>query len=1397
MPDRSVLPSTAVPGVNDVAPRDVACLRCTSHTMRFASQAATLVEVGALVNLVVRIHLITAPDGLCNTSSDVNSANVTAAASTVAATTSATTTTAMLQTTEPAPECTPAYFLAYTALMLVVLVGLVLPYVAHLAARLSLLLHEARIQTPLRHGATSVSPFYGVVYAVGGWLSVIVVVFLDIVELFRSMGSLAAYTCCVLCQKRRLRPTNSRRIARTCSACAKALHGQMPLSAANALVLQRGVAQTLFCSIPSSIACAVCLANSSVQVMWGSGYTGGWTPTSGGGAGWNFDLLFVELVIAAAASSAHLLLFWMYVLFEARALNEPVSLFLSNSLHGRAVSGTWFALEDQLMNSPENLPRLIILGDSTSGSVTSSTVQRVKLASGGYAIHGQTASGGGATTLSWPGSTIIEQGLSEDLARQLANVLYRSGRQHMRTETQVAAHLSDKTCTLFVSAQACADVSLHTILRMHAAAEQNASVRLVLAADVDWVRALEVSRRLGFLRSVEEGSKWNTLTPAGVPLLEYAARLSLPQSSTLAGSKNANRQHGGAASKHSARASKPRLHRPDSSSDEEETDVVTTLSTKTRERKVDQNADAESGLAGRTRQSLFSQSEQMFETLFHEALTAGADPNILVDGGEASVLLLCAQNGSAKHVAELLRHGAVPDSSSSRDTLATPLGAALLNLFGSNSSQDSNAADANTQIVELLVGAKADIGRPFSASSFFASSIRPGPGEASETANRQFIKAAFGGGDSTKETLLRPFEFVLQCLASDVERHSLCCLRLLDTFYPKQQLSDKIRDYDTRIAAREVLQSIHPVAGITDKERALVTDIVIKLCLKLGPMTAQGKDSGKVGWHSGNFGSSAIFVRLLDHLLLLGGNDIAWYGDPRHGRTFFHMLAAANVGASDGLSSDSAAAPRLRAVLDHWVSRFPAWVSFIDADFTRAMTNVTLKKNGTLDASRAQLYLKPLLARRDHDGYSALELAIQNGCVGGESSSITGSWVDGLCDWLWNVQGRGRVVELLGRDDLQRIHVIMRDKYYALAWRLAQYRGSRDSLQCRALRRRISAFSNKRCFGRASKQWSESSVQHLLQFSDQRDNSNSSNDNSKSAIEVAAANGDFQTFFLMREDDMDFRPAAARTDGFNQMLQAVEERMQKLKEHAVEHLQPSQAAEALALEENKTGEPSPSASTRGDTKLAKPPIRLGHFLSWQGSTFAPDTPIGRRNRHIYENEHLWIELAFLDFTMAHGLLPKDIQTYTTEREKIKREFYVQAQRQLKGGSNLAAPKAGKGKRKGGKPGSKKSQSKSKSKKGADVPRNLDLNKQYLLQRDPVLGGLLRCLQTLSMTTMQWTSLVVSVELVASGKVCCRTWLRCFCVLLTQSVVLAVPCRLRPALVESFASSSRMWFRLCG
>ena len=76
--------------------------------------------------------------------------------------------------------------------------------------------------------------------------------------------------------------------------------------------------------------------------------------------------------------------------------------------------------------------------------------------------------------------------------------------------------------------------------------------------------------------------------------------------------------------------------------------------------------------------------------------------------------------------------------------------------------------------------------------------------------------------------------------------------------------------------------------------------------------------------------------------------------------------------------------------------------------------------------------------------FTALELAICCGCVGGnpavgesKSSSNTtehlkdegDAWIDGLVDWLWNVLGRGRVPQLIGGSDLQRLHVVLRDTY--------------------------------------------------------------------------------------------------------------------------------------------------------------------------------------------------------------------------------------------------------------------------------------------------------------------------------------------------------------------------------
>ena len=70
------------------------------------------------------------------------------------------------------------------------------------------------------------------------------------------------------------------------------------------------------------------------------------------------------------------------------------------------------------------------------------------------------------------------------------------------------------------------------------------------------------------------------------------------------------------------------------------------------------------------------------------------------------------------------------------------------------------------------------------------------------------------------------------------------------------------------------------------------------------------------------FAASPVYIALLDHIVLVGGNDLSAYGDPATGRNFFHVLAlsaAEDDTASMGFGSDSAR-PDLRAVLDHWVS---------------------------------------------------------------------------------------------------------------------------------------------------------------------------------------------------------------------------------------------------------------------------------------------------------------------------------------------------------------------------------------------------------------------------------------------------------------------------------------------
>jgi hypothetical protein len=141
-------------------------------------------------------------------------------------------------------------------------------------------------------------------------------------------------------------------------------------------------------------------------------------------------------------------------------------------------------------------------------------------------------------------------GLTESTGRHLANLIYRGATQQLAPRRLTAAHMADRQCTVLLSAvrppssaadqccraldchylihcprhtaatatgaaarrvccacctawpvalqDACAEVSLHTLMRLHAAARHSRNVRVVFAPEVDWNRALARSAELGF-----------------------------------------------------------------------------------------------------------------------------------------------------------------------------------------------------------------------------------------------------------------------------------------------------------------------------------------------------------------------------------------------------------------------------------------------------------------------------------------------------------------------------------------------------------------------------------------------------------------------------------------------------------------------------------------------------------------------------------------------------------------------------------------------------------------------------------------------------------------------------------------------------------------------------------
>ena len=113
-----------------------------------------------------------------------------------------TTTTSVLLEEGPAPECSVSYALAYGALLVSVCTCVLIPYVLALAARISMLLQKLRLGVPLQQAALEISGFHAITFAVGGWLGLVLLVFLDIAAFIRTAAFLVARGCCIPCQRR-------------------------------------------------------------------------------------------------------------------------------------------------------------------------------------------------------------------------------------------------------------------------------------------------------------------------------------------------------------------------------------------------------------------------------------------------------------------------------------------------------------------------------------------------------------------------------------------------------------------------------------------------------------------------------------------------------------------------------------------------------------------------------------------------------------------------------------------------------------------------------------------------------------------------------------------------------------------------------------------------------------------------------------------------------------------------------------------------------------------------------------------------------------------------------------------------------------------------------------------
>ena len=576
-----------------------------------------------------------------------------------------------------APECAQSYLMAYSALLVVCCCCVVLPYAAHLSARVTVLLQKTRLSTVLGKSAFQVSPVMAALLAIGGWLAVLAMAFFDLAMLVQTLFAVVARTCgggfCTPDNRKKL--MIELRLRRLFEGFFHCLDPALDTATADALLLQRAVAQALFSSLPCLVVCLVCAVGKPVEKLWTHGYSGDWEAADSGGAGWDFTLVQTELLVATVACAVNLFVQWARVLLDARASNASFVEFVMDSLQAKQSAGDSFPLEDHVMHRHGNLPATLVLGSPTSGEVVSLALNRVRMETGGFRLEGGRVTGVDDARC-WPAGSLNRQGLSESSARHLANTIFRGGKQSMAPVHESEAHLQDRQCRILLTADACRAVSLHTLLRLHAAATHNEKIDVVFSPAVDWLASLQRSVELGFCGAaaflscgqgpiesgkLPEAEKWSGFTPLGVPLLEYAAMNSM---------KSQHRAYGSSSNDCSSRNA--RIRRPDSSSSDDE-ELGEHGGSKNNTSPDETGQDLETG---GTICSHSSHNRHVFWRLFTQLLDAGADPDASLGSGQASILHFCVQNGAKEHVLALLDHGALPEGKAgAAASTNSPLGA--------------------------------------------------------------------------------------------------------------------------------------------------------------------------------------------------------------------------------------------------------------------------------------------------------------------------------------------------------------------------------------------------------------------------------------------------------------------------------------------------------------------------------------------------------------------------------------------------------------------------------------------------------------------------------------------------------------------------------------------------